>query len=75
MPEWIRTSKAWLVFRYEISDLFLSINVYTSIIGYTSSNADSGVAKLPKVTKKCREYILYILRTIRQTSSYIRFTT
>ena len=21
-PEWIRTSKAWLVFRYDISDLF-----------------------------------------------------
>jgi len=23
LPEWIRTSKAWLVFRYKISDLFL----------------------------------------------------
>jgi len=55
--------------------LLLSIEVYVSNIGYTSSNAASGVAKQQKVTKNCSEDILYILRLIGQTCSYIRFTT
>lgn len=47
--------------------LFFPIKVYASSIGYTSSNANSGVPQQPKVTKNFE----CILKILRQTFCYI----